>query len=79
MSEVLVNVVTAAMLAALAFGLLRRPLARWRAGLHVHDAGGESADRDSVASVPMWVALAAAVLILSLALLLADAYFGPAG
>ena len=73
------DVVTAAMFAALAFGLLRRPLARLRAGLHADRAGGESADRDSVASVPMWVALAAGVLILSLAVLLADANFGPAG
>ena len=69
MSEVLMNVVTAAIFTVLAFGLLRRPLARWRAGLQAQHAAG--------ASVPLWVALAAGVLILTLAVLLADAYFGP--
>jgi hypothetical protein len=70
MSEVLMNVVTAAIFGMLAFGLLRRPLARWRARPQVHDAAG--------ASVPAWVAVAAGVLILGLALLLANACFGPA-
>jgi hypothetical protein len=74
MSEVLINGVTAAMFAALAFGLLRPWLPRWRARL-----ARESADRDELPNVPLWVAVAAGLLILGLAALLADAYFGPAG
>jgi hypothetical protein len=75
MSEVLMDVVTAAMLAALAFGLLRRPLGRWRTRLETAHA----VDRHPLPNVPLWVTVAAGVLILSLAVLLADAYFGPAG
>jgi hypothetical protein len=71
MSELLMNATTAVMFAALAFGVLRRPLARWRAGRQVRHAAD--------ASVPTWVAIAAAVLIVGLLVLLVQAYFGPAG
>lgn len=73
------NVVTAAMFGVLAFGLLRRPLAGWKARSRAQRAVGEPADRDAAASVPAWVAVAAGALILSLAVLLADAYFAPVG
>ena len=71
MSELLMNAATAVMFAALAFGLLRRPFTRWRAGRQ-----GQHADD---ASVPAWVALTAALLILGLLVLLAQAYFVTAG
>ena len=79
MSEALMNVATAIMFAALAFGLVRQPLAEWKRRLQTGGAGGESADRDALPDVPTWVAVAAGVLILGLAVLLVDAYVGPGG
>jgi hypothetical protein len=79
MSEVLMNVVTAAMFAALAFGLLRRPLARWKTRLERAQSPERSADREPVPNVPLWVAIAAGMLILGLGVLLAQACLGSAG
>jgi hypothetical protein len=79
MSEVLMNVVSAAMFAALAFGLLRRPLARWRTRLETAQATDCSADREALVDVPLWVVIAAGVLIIGLVVLLAEAYFGTTG
>ena len=78
MTQAFINVVTVLMFIVLAVGLFRRPLARWKTRLDT-PAADDSADPDSVPSVPLWVAVAAGVLILSLAVLLADAYFGTPG